>query len=190
MICVGHLIVVDFTGRLQRDYVVSTESSDQVLTGTKVLCHTYRREAVGLEKKVEEHGLEIGQEKAGDNMIMQRLHDAGYDTHILDAEAFAAALDDSTDLNGRGMRFFDDLMIEKFQNIPPRLLDDLDLIGIEKPILVTVDEEGYWCIVDGHHRLAWALTERRQVPVLFVDEHVDTNEVWLIMDDIEYSDYA
>lgn len=122
-------------------------------------------------------------------MIIQMLADAGYDTHILDAEAFAAALDGSTDLEGRGMEAFDDLMIEKFYRLPPRLLDDLEVMGIQKPVLVIVDEEGHWCLVDGHHRLAWALEQGFSVPVLFVDEAVDPNEVWLIMEEDEY-DYA
>lgn len=121
---------------------------------------------------------------------MQKLLDAGYQTHIIDAEAFAAALDDSNDLQGRGMDAFDDLMIEKFQEIPPRLLDDLEMMGIETPILVSVEEDGSWVLVDGHHRLAWALVEKCQVPVFFVDETVDPTEVWLIMDDSEYYDYA
>lgn len=125
-------------------------------------------------------------------MTMKELADAGYEIVILDPEEIVSNLDGSTDLpDSSGMEYFDDLMIEKYQGIPPRLFDDLEQMGIEKPILISIDEDGLWIFADGHHRLAWALVHKQPVPILFVDEAVDATEIWLILEaDTVYYDYS
>lgn len=106
-------------------------------------------------------------------MSVSSLANAGIDIYMFDAEALVAALDDSGDLpNGRGMEFFPDLMIMKYMEIPPRLHDDLNVMGIEMPVLIEV-EETRWRFVDGHHRLAWALVHGQPVPTVLFTEEMD-----------------
>lgn len=119
-------------------------------------------------------------------MIMKRLSEAGFDVHFFEAESLADALDDANDLLVEGdMDSFDDLMTSKYQEIPPTLFDDLQMMGIESPIIIEVEAGDRWRLCDGHHRMAWALVHNRPVPVLFVDETVDPIELWLIIADHE-----
>lgn len=118
-------------------------------------------------------------------MSLDRIATAGFAVQVFDAEALVDSLDDSGDLpTGRGMEYFDELMIDKYMEIDPILYADLDALGIENPILIEVDE-GRLIMVDGHHRLAWALVERATVPVVFVDHLVDIFGLDVIISETE-----
>lgn len=106
-------------------------------------------------------------------MSLDVIAEAGFAVQVFCAEDLASSLDDSGDLPwGKDMSYFDDLMIDKYMEIDPLLVDDLNRMGIENPILVEV-EEGRLIMTDGHHRLAWALIEGKSVPVVFI--HWDTD---------------
>lgn len=118
-------------------------------------------------------------------MSLDRIATAGFAVQVFDAEALVDSLDDSGDLpTGKGMEYFDELMIDKYMEIDEALYADLDALGIENPILVEVDE-GRLIMTDGHHRLAWALVERATVPVVFVDYLVDIFGLDVIMSQTE-----
>lgn len=120
-------------------------------------------------------------------MSIAKLSAAGYDIHFFDAEPLRAAIDSACDLpTGLTMEHFDDLMILKYQEIPQMMLDDLELMGIETPILIDIEPDSSWNLTDGHHRLAWALVHKELVPVIFVDETIDQITLWTL---IPYSDY-
>lgn len=98
---------------------------------------------------------------------------AGFEIQVFDAEELVGSLDDSGDLpTGKNMSYFDDLMIDKYMEMDPLLIADLNVMGIENPILIEV-EEGRLIMTDGHHRLAWALIDDHPVPVVFI--HWDTD---------------
>lgn len=125
-------------------------------------------------------------------MIIKKLLDAGFDVQVLDAETLVASLDDSCDLpTGKDMTCFDDLLIFKFMEIPPRLYDDLEMMGIEQPVLVEVMPCGSWYFADGHHRLAWALVREKLVPVVFSTGEIDEFELYDILAENDiYYEYA
>lgn len=105
---------------------------------------------------------------------LSRIAAAGYDVQVFEAEAFIAALDDSGDLpSGYGMERFDDMLVSKYMEADPLLIADLNLMGIEQPLLVDVEDDGTWTFVDGHHRLAWAVVAKAPVPVIFVTIDMD-----------------
>lgn len=106
-------------------------------------------------------------------MSLDVIASAGFEVQVFRAEDLVESLDDSADLPaGKDMSYFDDLMIDKYMEIDPLLIDDLNLMGIESPILIEV-EEGRLIMSDGHHRLAWALIETQPIPVVFI--HWDTD---------------
>lgn len=122
-------------------------------------------------------------------MSLNKIAAAGYDVQMFEAEALIAALDSSCDLpNGYGMDRFDELLTHKWMEIDPLLIEDLDMIGIEQPVLVEIEDDGSWTFVDGHHRLAWAAISKEPVPVIFVTIEVDPIELYETLSafDIDY----
>lgn len=122
---------------------------------------------------------------------LDKIREAGFSVLVFEAETLVRSLDDSGDLrNGTGMEQFDDLLIEKYMEMDVLLIDDLNRIGIENPILVEV-EDGKWIMVDGHHRLAWAVIWERPVPVVLVEFDTDIFELDAVMSQAErYYDHA
>lgn len=125
-------------------------------------------------------------------MSLSNIAAAGYTVEVFQAEDLIAAIDDSGDLpRGHGMDRFEDLMIHKYMEMDPLLLADLDLIGIEQPVLVEVEDDGSWTFVDGHHRLAWASRINADVPVIFVTMDIDSIALYNIMSESDiYYDHA
>lgn len=115
-------------------------------------------------------------------MSLNKIAQAGFDIQIFEAEDLVAALDGSGDLRTAGMDGFDDLMIEKYMDIDPLLYTDLNLLGIENPIMIEA-EDGELIMMDGHHRLAWAIVEKQPVPVVFIHWDTDIFGLDKIMDD-------
>lgn len=113
---------------------------------------------------------------------LSRIVAAGFDVQVFEAEAFIAALDDSGDLpTGYGMDKFDDVLISAYMEMDPLLIADLEVMGIEQPLLVDVEEDGRWTFVDGHHRLAWAAVAKAPVPVIFVTIDMDAIALYEVM---------
>lgn len=122
-------------------------------------------------------------------MSLSEIAAAGYDVQMFEAEALIAALDSSCDLPySHTMERFDELLTHKWMEIDPMLVEDLDLIGIEQPVLVEIECDGSWAFVDGHHRLAWAAMSKEPVPVLFVTVELDPTELYTFLSsfDIDY----
>lgn len=123
-------------------------------------------------------------------MSVAKLCAAGYDIHFFEAEPLRAAIDSACDLpTGKTMEYFDDLMILKYQEIPQDMINDLGMMGIETPILIDVELDGAWNLTDGHHRLAWALVHEQPVPVIFVDDSIDSMDLWVLIPESNY-DYS
>lgn len=113
---------------------------------------------------------------------LSRITAAGFDVQVFEAEAFIGALDDSGDLpQGCGMDRFDDVLTSKFMEMDPLLIADLEVMGIEQPLLVDVEDDGTWTFVDGHHRLAWAVVAKAPVPVIFVTIDMDAIALYEVM---------
>lgn len=122
-------------------------------------------------------------------MSLSKIAAAGYNVQMFEAEALIAALDSSCDLpNGYAMDRFDELLTHKWMEMDPLLIEDLDLIGIEQPVLVEIEDDGSWTFVDGHHRLSWAAMSKEPVPVIFVTVETDPVELYETLSafDIDY----
>lgn len=125
-------------------------------------------------------------------MSLCKIAAAGYSVEVFQADDLIAALDDSGDLpEGHGMEQFEGLLIGKYMEMDPLLLADLDLIGIEQPVLVEVEDDGSWTFVDGHHRLAWASRINAPVPVILVTMDIDFITLYNVMSESDiYYDHA
>lgn len=116
---------------------------------------------------------------------LDKIREAGFEVLLFQAEVLISSLDGSGDLrDGYGMEEFDNLLIKKYMEIDPLLIEDLDRMGIENPILVEV-EDGKWIMVDGHHRLAWAVIWERPIPVVLVEFDTDIFELDAVMSEAE-----
>jgi hypothetical protein len=112
-------------------------------------------------------------------MSLSKIAAAGFNIEVFQAEALIAALDGSGDLpDGYGMERFDEVLTNKYMEMDRLLLDDLDLVGIEQPVLIEVEVDGSWTFVDGHHRLAWAAMSDEEVPVIFVTVDIDEIDLY------------
>lgn len=158
----------------------------QVLTASYKLCHTLPNSKEG-DKEVSLVPVREADQKRGTATMghLDNIRSAGFKVCMFQAEILIASLDDSGDLpRGQGMEGFDSLLIDKYMEMDPLLIEDLDRMGIENPILVEIDN-GKWLMVDGHHRLAWASIWERPIPVVFVEWDTDMFELDAIMCEAE-----
>lgn len=125
-------------------------------------------------------------------MCLDKIAALGVEIHMFMVGDFIAALDHSGDLTrGQTMVNFDDLLLDKWVEMDEMLIADLDLIGIESPILVDIEDDNTWTMVDGHHRLAWAIMRNAEVPVVFVTMDTDPLALWDVMAEFEsYYDHG
>lgn len=122
-------------------------------------------------------------------MSLSTIAAAGFSVQMFEAEALIRALDSSCDLpDGFGMDRFDELLTKKWMEMDELLIDDLDHMGIEQPLLVEIEDDGTWHFVDGHHRLSWAVVSKEPVPVIFVTVETDPIELYELISrfDIDY----
>jgi hypothetical protein len=59
------------------------------------------------------------------------------------------------------------LLQRKYDNCTEWFLRDLESIGVQEPLVVIIRPDGRWQFDDGHHRLAWALLNNVDIPVVF-----------------------
>lgn len=72
------------------------------------------------------------------------------------------------------------LLQTKYENCTEWFLRNLESIGVQEPLVVIIRADGLWQFDDGHHRLAWALLNNVDVPVVFDqmyegEEAIDSN---------------
>jgi hypothetical protein len=96
---------------------------------------------------------------------------------MVDAFDLRDALDRSTDLyhdEGDTMHTdFPVLLEKKIGNCSDWFLTNLEMLGIQEPLVIIIYSDGSWCMDEGHHRLAWALLNGKEVPVIFDDSGAD-----------------
>lgn len=61
------------------------------------------------------------------------------------------------------------LLQRKYGNCTDWFLDNLESEGIKEPLVMIIRNDGLWQFDDGHHRLAWALLNNVEVPVVFAE---------------------
>lgn len=87
---------------------------------------------------------------------------------VIDANELIAALDGSVDfLDGSDL---DGLLATKYDDCSEMFMIDVDCMGIERPVCVEIDEDGFWIMGDGHHRLAVASRHGFEIMVLFATD--------------------
>lgn len=69
------------------------------------------------------------------------------------------------------------LLQRKYENCTDWFLTNLEAIGVQEPLVVIVLPDGRWQFDDGHHRLAWALLNNVDVPVVFDDSMVEGDDI-------------
>lgn len=93
------------------------------------------------------------------------------------------ACDLSTDLHQDGYEHlsmdtdFVVLLQRKYENCTDWFLMNLEALGVQEPLVVIILPDGRWQFDDGHHRLAWALLNNLDVPVVFDDSMVEGDDV-------------
>lgn len=107
---------------------------------------------------------------------LANLH-AAFCIQMVDAYALRDALDTSTDLRhdlGDTMNEdFPVLLEKKWGNCSDWFTTNLATLGIQEPLVIIIYRDGLWCMDEGHHRLAWALLNNKEVPVIFDDSGAD-----------------
>lgn len=69
------------------------------------------------------------------------------------------------------------LLQKKYENCTDWFLTNLAAIGVQEPLVVIIRPDGLWQFDDGHHRLAWALLNNVDVPVVFDDSMVEGDAI-------------
>lgn len=107
---------------------------------------------------------------------LANLHQS-YCIQTVNAYDLRDALDCSTDLRhdeGDTMgEHFPVLMEKKAGGCSDWFFSNLASLGIQEPLVIIVRSDGRWQMDEGHHRLAWALLNNKDVPVIFDDSGAD-----------------
>lgn len=93
-----------------------------------------------------------------------------YTIQMVNPYDLRAACQESTDY-GEGNDTADPeytvLLQRKYENCTAWFLANLESIGVQEPLVVIIRPDGVWQFDDGHHRLAYALLNNVDVPVVF-----------------------
>lgn len=106
-----------------------------------------------------------------------------YCIQIVNPYELKRACDLSTDLHQAGYEHlsmdsdFVVLLQKKYENCTEWFLTDLETLGCQEPLVVIILPDGRWQFDDGHHRLAWALLNNVNVPVVFDDSMIEGDDV-------------
>lgn len=107
---------------------------------------------------------------------LANLHQA-YCIQMVNAFDLRDSLDCSTDLRedlGDTMEeTFPVLMEKKVESCSDWFFTNLATLGIQEPLVIIIRSDGRWQMDEGHHRLAWALLNNKDVPVVFDDSGAD-----------------
>lgn len=89
------------------------------------------------------------------------------------------SLDCSTDLaeDQEFISGFERLLMNKYESCTDWFRDNLLTLGQQEPVVVIIRTDGRWQFDEGHHRLADAMAEHRDLAVIFDDTNADDDSV-------------